>query len=570
MNRQKILTIVLFLIILLPNIYVLFGNEEIQGLYFKQFGYLIVSLTCVGIPALFLKKKIYFIVEGILSLLIAPIEISSIYLNKTTTNFMLMDSILNTNLSEAVELLSSIWPFVLFNIMIWIFYFYVTFRFIDNTTFFSQRTNKLFLYALPVLLLCGCIYFFTLARKIMTSESTSFKDNLIDMTDMMRFKFKKIFPFDVYIATGDVVQHHKKIKEQQQKLASFHFGLQPQNDSLNTEFNDSSETIVLIIGETARWKNFGINGYERNTTPHLSQQKNLISYSHFATMANLTSNSLPLIITRADATHSDITNQEKSISEAFSEAGFFTSWITDQEASTYLGRVIETCDFQYVIKHSQAMTGVYDVDMIAPFDSVLQMDHKKNFVVIHSLGSHFKYNQRYPSEFEKFTPCFNANMDLMSVTSDNAEMLRNAYDNSILYTDHFLHSVILSLEKKGGSWCMIYLSDHGENIFDDEKNLIMHGTLVVTPYEAHIPFFVAYSDEYAQRHTDKINNILTNKDKNMTSEVVFHSLLDMADLQSPIINDSLCIGRTTLSSKDSTYIMNGNRELVPFSFSTIK
>ena len=552
-SLRIILLFFLLFIILTPNFVVLFGCDELAGLFLKKIGYLIVSVACVIFPSIFLRKKQFFILEGILSLFVAPIELSSIYLNRSTTNFMMMDTILSTNFQEATELLSSVWFLVLFNIIIWVAYFVIVFKWIPNEPFWTPKIRKFALCLMPAFLLLGFAYFFVLARKIMTSESTLLKDNLIDTVDMIRFKFKKIFPFDVYIASSEVYRYHAEIAENQRKIQSFRFGLEPKSD-------DMEETVVLVIGETARWENFGLNGYVRNTTPLLSQQKNFVSYSRVASMANLTSNSLPLIVTRANASHWDVADREKSVSEAFSEAGFHTSWITNQESSVYLGRIMQSCDFYYSCEDSK------DMDLLTPLDSVLRMPLRKNFIVVHSMGSHFKYDQRYPADFEIFKPCFGSGMDYMAMTPDNASLLRNAYDNTICYTDCFLHGIIQKLEDKGGVWSLFYLSDHGENIFDDDRNLIMHGSLVVTEHEIHIPFFVAYSDAFEHVYSEKVKNIVANRTKNITSEVVFHSLLNMADLRTSVVNDSLCIGLPFLPSLDSTTVLNGNRESRIFYF----
>ncbi|MBO7427523.1 MAG: hypothetical protein J6U08_02290, partial [Paludibacteraceae bacterium] len=111
---------------------------------------------------------------------------------------------------------------------------------------------------------------------------------------------------------------------------------------------------------------------------------------------------------------------------------------------------------------------------------------------------------------------------------------------------------------------------HGENLYDDERNVVLHGSLVVTEYEAHIPFIVAYSDGYKAKYPEKVETLIANKDKNITSEVVFHSLLDMADIRADVIADTLCIGQNTLKSQTSTFILNGNRMPVFFEFSQLE
>lgn len=563
---QRVLTLLLLVILLIPNLVVAVHGEELEGFYVKKMAYLAVSAVCLLIPALFLKKKFYFGTMGIFSLLLAPIEIASIYLSRTPTPFMMMDTIFNTNPQEAFELLSSFWPLVLLVVSVWVGYFFLTFKFVKNETFFPKKLRNIFLGVGASLLLIGCLYFFTLARKLQTSEATTITDNLIDMKDMMVLKIHKIFPFSVYFAADDVIQYRREVKERSERVKTFRFGIQPKED-------DEEEVYVLVIGETARWGNFGLYGYERNTTPLLSQKKNLVAYDRFVTQANLTNNSIPLMLTRANVSNAEIADSERSVSEAFAEAGFRTSWITNQDVSPFQERIMRNCDDAVVQDNSFTGGYLWDMDLLTPLDSILtRCDGKKKFIVLHTQGSHFRYNQRYPAEFETFKPCIDNSMDHLAVNVSNKSLLVNTYDNTILYTDYFLaHVMDLLDERIGGSgrWAMVYLSDHGENIFDDEQELIVHGSLLVSDYEARVPFIVSYSERYRERYPEKVSQIVANREKNLNSEVLFHSLLDMADIRSSVLADSLSVCQEGIKSMESTYIMNGNREPVLFEFSRL-
>lgn len=559
----NVVTGLLLFILFIPNIATLLYSEDLAGFVVKQAGYLAVSLILLLLPAVFLKKKVYFIVEGILSLTFAPIEIASLYLSRTTTHFMMIDTILNTNWEEAKELLLSVPSAVVGVVAVWIVYYYLLFRFIPNEKFFPRKVQRVFVVAIPITLLVGCVYFFRLTRLTNTSEKTTFLDNLEDMKDMIVLKFDKIYPFDVYLSIADVQKRNAEVRERQKQLDGFSFNITPKEDP-------EEETVVLVIGETARWKSFGLNGYGRNTTPLLSQNPNVVSYSHAVTLANLTSNSVPLILTRANSTNTELADMEKSVCEAFSEAGFSTSWVTAQEVTPFQVRIIAACDNSFQQGKIITTERLYDMDLLPAIDSILGKGGHSNFMVVHTQGSHFRYKQRYPEQFDKYKPSFDNSMDFTSITSENVAYLVNAYDNSILYTDYFLSSLIGKLNARCPVWSMIYLSDHGENLYDDERNVVLHGSLVVTEYEAHIPFIVAYSDGYKAKYPEKVETLIANKDKNITSEVVFHSLLDMADIRTDVISDTLCIGQNTLKSQTSTYILNGNRKPVFFEFSQLE
>ena len=86
------------------------------------------------------------------------------------------------------------------------------------------------------------------------------------------------------------------------------------------------------------------------------------------------------------------------------------------------------------------------------------------FIVFHTYGSHFNYKERYPEEFAKFQPA-----NATEVEYKNKDQLINAYDNSVLYTDYFLHSLIGILKNSGADATMIYSPDHGEDLLDDSR-----------------------------------------------------------------------------------------------------
>lgn len=276
---------------------------------------------------------------------------------------------------------------------------------------------------------------------------------------------------------------------------------------------------------------------------------------------------MPAQLLWASAVESGLAHSERSLAEAFAETGFYTAWITNQDVSVYQDRIMKTCDTAVSQEQTLSDRGKYDMDLLPALDSVLaKRERPKKFIVVHTQGSHFRYNQRYPSGFEQFKPCFDNSMDHLAVSKEKKDLLVNAYDNSILYTDFFLSNLMDRLDERCATWAMVYLSDHGENLFDDEQDLIMHGTLKVSDYEARIPFIIAYSEGYGARYPEKVRQITAHKDRNLSSEVVFHSMLDMADIQAPVICDSLAISNPHLRSHDSTYILNGNREPILFEF----
>jgi lipid A ethanolaminephosphotransferase len=81
-------------------------------------------------------------------------------------------------------------------------------------------------------------------------------------------------------------------------------------------------------------------------------------------------------------------------------------------------------------------------------------------------GSHSPYAIRYPKSFEKFK------INLVS----KRQNIINAYDNSVLYSDFTLNSLISYLQKNSKKeFYFLYSSDHGEAV--GEHNRFGHGLL---------------------------------------------------------------------------------------------
>ena len=108
----------------------------------------------------------------------------------------------------------------------------------------------------------------------------------------------------------------------------------------------------------------------------------------------------------------------------------------------------------------------------------------------------------------------------------------NAYDNTIVYTDYILASLIDDLKAlEGYHAAMIFVSDHGESL--GENHLYMHGIPVnIAPKEQYeIPFIIWKSDDYKALKDSKT----------LSQHHVFHSVLDFLDVESPVFDKSMSV-----------------------------
>ena len=282
---------------------------------------------------------------------------------------------------------------------------------------------------------------------------------------------------------------------------------------------EDREVVVLVIGESARRDHFSLYGYSRQTNPLL--ERDSVTTLVAEASATFTTDGVKAIVD-----HKATDDLYEILPNYLHRMGVDVVW-----RSTNWGEPPLHIEKEY--NHSALKSRYPDAN--GKYDGILLEDLKeeieacesnKVLIVLHTSTSHGpEYYDKYPSEFKKFTPvCTTVEMS----KADRKE-LNNAYDNTILYTDYLLHSVIEVLrEIDDARSTMIYISDHGESLGED--NLYMHGLpMMIAPKEQlNIPFIVWCSDrEQKIKPLSKVGHYH-----------VFHSVLNFLHIDSPIYNES--------------------------------
>ena len=322
------------------------------------------------------------------------------------------------------------------------------------------------------------------------------------------------------------------------------------------------EVYVMVVGETARTHNFSLYGYPRNTNPLLSKTPGIKAFPNVTTQSNTTHKSVPMLLSAASAEDFERLFHEKGILAAFKEAGFHTVFISNQLPNhSFIDFLGEQADEHYFLKKEDASQGNhYDEDLLQKLDEILPLAdasssahyhyrYRKLFVVLHSYGSHFNYQERYPRSFAYFKPDSRS-----EAKSENRRDLLNAYDNTIRYTDYILHGIIERLQKWEGvqtktdgvydqpTSAMLYTSDHGENIFDDERSLFLHAAPKASDYELHVPFIIWTSDGFSKQYPDILNALGENRSKQVQSSLsAFHTMLGIGGIQTHYRQDEYSV-----------------------------
>jgi glucan phosphoethanolaminetransferase (alkaline phosphatase superfamily) len=548
------LKIFLALLLLLPIPMAAFYYLKIGTALYIVVGTALLSLGFLFIPFVFFKQKTAFLISSIW-ILISPLEIIHLVLYQESVGPGFVLLLFQTNFQEMWELIVYHKFLTIVYIITVILYFFITIKFIKNEYLLPKRFR---LFTLIVLLLfMVALYAFTFKSVYSTKRTTS--DIFVDTNDAFVMKFRKIYPTSILMAFHKAYHIYEEIFSINPDIQNFTFQA-TKRDSI-----PEREVYIFVIGETARYASFSINGYKRETTPLLSKTNNLISYTDVYTSANLTSISLPLILSRATSQDFGRAKKEKAITDAFSEAGFSTYWIANQSSgNTYVRNIADRTNQSFFSIKDFDSVNNFDEDLWQYLKEVFSKNEQKQFIVMHTLGSHFRYNLRYPDRFRKFQPDLTGMTDYTLIGKNMKEQLVNSYDNSILYTDYFLANTIKKLNELDAVSYLFYISDHGENLYDDENDYVLHAYDHPSEIEVHIPVFVWTSDKYRDTYPAKHDAIVQNVSKKLSADVVFYSLLDMADIVIPDDNFQKSIANPLLEDDSIRFVLNPKKEIVVF------
>lgn len=317
------------------------------------------------------------------------------------------------------------------------------------------------------------------------------------------------------------------------------------------------EVYVMVVGETSRAMNWQLYGYERETTPNLSKLSGLIAFPKVLTESNTTHKSVPMLLSNITARNYDSIYYQKGVVTAFNEAGFQTAFFSNQRYNRsfidFFGKEAGTFDF---IKEDSVSLAYNpsDDELLRLVEQELAKGAKKQFIVLHTYGSHFNYRERYPLASAFFTP--DHPVDAERKYRDN---LINAYDNSIRYTDSFLERLIVLLEKQQVNAAMIYTSDHGEDIFDDCRHLFLHASPVPSYYQLHVPFLVWMSESYRTTYPEHWEGLVKNQNKNVSSSSSFFpTMLYLGGVETTYRDDSQSVASPLYTMKPRVYLNDHN------------
>lgn len=288
--------------------------------------------------------------------------------------------------------------------------------------------------------------------------------------------------------------------------------------------------VVMVVGEAARARNFSLNGYERNTNPLLGKRDDVFSFQHITSCGTATAVSVPCLfslLTRRDFSVEDALGQENLLDIAH-RAGVNVLWRDNNSDSKGVALRVPYQDFKSADTNPICDTECRDEGMLSDLQRFIDgVGDKDLLIVLHQMGSHGPaYYKRYPETFELFNPaCKDSEI---SACSDEA--IRNAYDNSVRYTDYFLDTVVelLARNENNRDTAMVYVGDHGESL--GEYGIYLHGMpYSLAPAEqTEVPLIFWFGNSFP---VDR-NALRIQTGKPASHDVVFGTMLELLGIRS--------------------------------------
>jgi glucan phosphoethanolaminetransferase (alkaline phosphatase superfamily) len=341
-------------------------------------------------------------------------------------------------------------------------------------------------------------------------------------------KWRDVFPLTLPLALRRFQEDSARVARLREQVTNFKFGAQATGRPL--------DAVVLVIGESARADRWSLNGYGRQTNPLLEKRQNLVFLSNVVSQSISTRLAVPFIVARRPILSPDgspATQPEPSLIAAFNEVGYRSAWLSNQSnsgfwdtSSAFYARDAHTARFMNPSTFEQP--GNPDGVLLEPFAALLQ-GKQPLMVVVHTMGSHFQYANRYPPEFDRFQPSLKTpRHDAVPGARDSRES-SNSYDNTILYTDYFLDQLMAQLNRDGRRSVLAYVSDHGEDV--GESSCPATGMKRQGRWSYRVPALVWLSDALAREKEAELARLRQAAAAPLQSDSVFPMLLEIAGVR---------------------------------------
>jgi lipid A ethanolaminephosphotransferase len=299
--------------------------------------------------------------------------------------------------------------------------------------------------------------------------------------------------------------------------------------------------LVVVVGETARSDHFSLNGYARDTNPELAKA-GVFSFRNVRSCGTDTRDSLPCMLSPlAKSDFEGRRGEHENLLDLLQAVGLAVLWLENQSGCkdvcdrvpTQTTADLPRADAERICSGGECLDDALLVGLDARIAKLPEERRGKGVVLfLHQMGSHGPaYYKRSAAERKRFLPeCTNT-----SLAQCDHDQLINAYDNTIVETDHVLAETIRWLQRRSAdhATALVYMSDHGESL--GELGIFLHGL----PYrfapeaQTRVPFIAWIGGELAARRRIDPACVGTRLDVPLSHDNLYHTVLGLVDVTTP-------------------------------------
>lgn len=275
------------------------------------------------------------------------------------------------------------------------------------------------------------------------------------------------------------------------------------------------DNVVLIIGESFNKHHSELYGYHLATNPELKALRDsgsLFVFEDAVAPYNTTSRVLKPLLSFASGAPERYWADTPLVPAVFRKAGYRVTLLENQVGNfnrTFFG--YSGGYFMYNQALSPLLydawndhTAPYDLGLTDLWDRMRDTLARRNFVIFHLMGQHASADMRYPAGFDRFSAS--------DIATDQPEYQRRyiaAYANATLYNDHVVAEIIRRFADRES--VIVYLSDHGEEVYDYRDHLgrthERQLTEEIARNQYEIPMMIYVSEPFARRHPETVARI---------------------------------------------------------------
>jgi len=356
-----------------------------------------------------------------------------------------------------------------------------------------------------------------------------------------------------------------KFKEIQQKINTGKIEYKAQKDG-------KGELYIIVIGESLNKNHMGLYGYHRKTTPHLSrlyEEENIIKYDNAYSIHTYTNHVLSLSLTEANQLNKKDYFNSPSIVNILESAGFDIYWVTNQlvygQWDNLVSIVAHTANKLIALnKHVGKTTKTQNLDgaTIAVVKNIIDKHDNNNTVIfVHLMGNHFNYCSRYPVKYSKYNGELREGYFGKKAKDVDLAKHINDYDNSVLYNDYVVTSILEVLKKSGGVSGFIYFADHADDVLGKRG----HNSSKFTYSMTQIPMIAWCSEEYTEKYKNKFNALVEHENELFPNDLIYDTLIGIVGVQTNRYNPKYDLSNKLYQVDDNQcYVLGGTRSSRPY------